>query len=377
MGSHKGYSIFRRKGEDRFTTVVANNGRGRNRSMRFRSRAVANAWGAKTVFEVERIKAGIISYREDEACKAANRDIAAHIDAFTTDLRQKGNTERHVAQTKRRVDRLIKLASIRSLNDISSERVQKALSQIADDSSPQNARGYWTSTKTFINFCIRTDRLLENPAKGVRPPKSAGEVFSRSPFSHDDIRALLIATEARPPARRSHEPLGRDRAMYYQTMAVTGFRRSEAASLTPESFDLIAGEVSVAAGYAKNGRERTVPLRADYVSLFAAFLADNPKGVRIWPFRKHFNLTKMFKRDLAAAGLAAGAGERMGMHSLRRYFGTNAARQNFAAAVILLGHSDPKLTRDYLDVTMADQRAAVNNIPASPLAEQLQQRKAE
>src|SRR5262249_14011322 len=97
---------------------------------------------------------------------------------------------------------------------------------------------------------------------------------------------------------------GPDRYMIYLTAAATGFRTSELASLTPETFDL-DGETptaTVQAACAKNRREAAQPLPLNVARSLRDYLAGKPAGEPVWPATWSTNASaKMIRRDQADA----------------------------------------------------------------------------
>src|SRR5207237_7178018 len=77
---------------------------------------------------------------------------------------------------------------------------------------------------------------------------------------------------------------GSDRAMLYTVAAYVGFRASELASLTPESFDLDSDPpcVTVEAAYSKRRRKDPQPLRPDLAALLRDWLKAKKPGARLW-----------------------------------------------------------------------------------------------
>lgn len=79
-----------------------------------------------------------------------------------------------------------------------------------------------------------------------------------------------------------------------------------------------------------------------------------------WPYRKEY-LQRCFKKLCVAAGLPVE--RQFGFHAIRKHTGSEVAKTNFAAAVKLLGHSDPKVTSRYYLNTEIVCRDAIDAIP--------------
>ena len=91
----------------------------------------------------------------------------------------------------------------------------------------------------------------------------------------------------------------------YLTACATGFRVSELASMTPESFDLDGDTptATVQASCTKNRKEAVQPLPAGRGQGLRDYLADKPAGVPLWPgnLDNRERGSRMIRRDLAAA----------------------------------------------------------------------------
>lgn len=366
----KGYSIFRR-GKAGPYYVAWNDGTGRRRTRRASGeRRVADEIGRALAADADRVRLGVLDHVEATAKEAGKAEIATHVKAWEKTLRAKGNTEKHVGQHVSRVTKLLGMAGVRQLADVTGEKIQTALVGV---STPQNARHYLTAIRGFVKWCIVTDRLFRSPILAVSKPAVAGETFQRQPFTDDEVSRLLDATrdrKARTPFR------GRDRAMFYRVMAYTGLRRSEAASLTPESFDLTAGLVTVEARYSKHRRRDRQPIPVQLLEELGPWLARKRPGARVFAIPPHYRWERTFRLDCKAAGITVKDGCRLGMHSLRRWFITSVIRGgDLAVAQELARHSTPTLTKKYADLTRRDQDAALATLPRLGTEKQAKRRK--
>src|SRR5262249_9131549 len=82
-----------------------------------------------------------------------------------------------------------------------------------------------------------------------------------------------------------------------------GFRVSELASLTPESFDLDCETptATVQASCTKNKKLAIQPLPLNVARSLAEYLRDKPTGVPVWPGKWQAKGAKMIRADLGAA----------------------------------------------------------------------------
>lgn len=185
-------------------------------------------------------------------------------------------------------------------------------------------------------------------------------------------RALTIGEANRPvqAAERGPVVMGMtvpDRARCYALALGTGFRAPELATLTPERFDL-AGDpptVTVAACYAKNGKEAVQPLPPALADRLAPGIATLPPG------RAVFDLTdrtaEMIRVDLAAAGIPyetpSGVAD---FHALRGCYISYLVSLGASVKTCqtLARHSTPSLTIGiYPKASLHDITGAVDALP--------------
>lgn len=363
----KGFSIYQKGGRGAWY-VSWTDGQGRRRAIKGSDdKRIANEIGRAKVAEADRVRCGVVDPREAKAKTAAQLNITAHIDDYEKALKSKGRTAGYIKLVRSRVIALFETSGIQCLADISQEQVQDTLGRIAESASPQTANHYRTAVRMFSRWCLRTHRTVTDLLFGVEMVAAPGETFRRTPITADALVRLLTATEARTNKR--HVLPSIDRAMYYRVMAYTGFRLSEAASLTPESFDLgNPATITVEAGYSKRRRRDEQIIPQDVAAVIRPWLKDKKPGERLFPVTK-WTLKKTFLADCKAAGIEAAEGERLGIHSLRRFYITSVVRGGgLAVAQQLARHSTPKLTAKYTDLELHDLQRGIAGLPPAKVA---------
>jgi integrase len=207
----------------------------------------------------------------------------------------------------------------------------------------------------------------------------------------------------RPEVRERLELLGRERALIYKTLVLTGLRKKELGSLTVAQLHL-SEPVPYAvldAADEKNREGNEVALRDDLAADlrdWLAFKLERLQGearergesipARLPPDTPVFNvparLVKILDRDLVLAGIARRVkvggrwridkrddrGRTIDVHALRHTFGTLLSKGGVAprTAQAAMRHSDIKLTMNvYTDPALLDVRGALAVLPALPL----------
>jgi integrase len=168
--------------------------------------------------------------------------------------------------------------------------------------------GYRSAWVTFGNWCVRNRRLLNNPfARVPKADEKADPRRRRRALTEDELRRLLDVAHRRPlldrvtitrgarkgeavaklrvETRRRLEWLGRERALIYKTLVLTGLRKGELASLTVGQLVLDADPAFLVLDAAdeKNREGSTIPLRADLATDLRQWLADKAKAAQDVP----------------------------------------------------------------------------------------------
>jgi integrase len=239
--------------------------------------------------------------------------------------------------------------------------------------SVQTANFYLAAVKQFFRWLVRDRRAPDSPLAHL----SGGNVrvdrrHDRQNLAPDQLSTILAAALASAEEYRGLR--GTDRHHLYLTAMTTGFRRSELATLTPESFDLDSDlpTITVAAGYTKNKQTATQPIPPEAAAALRAYLVEREPGQPVWPGGWAERAAEMLRMDLDAAGVAYVIEGPDGplyadFHSLRHaYVGAlDQAGLTLKQMMQLARHSDPKLTAArYGRARISDLGEAVGRMPS-------------
>jgi integrase len=354
-------------------------------------KAAAQAMLNELVRKVERRAAGL----DDRFEEHRRTPLADHLADFRQFLEGKGNTEKHARQTCTRVQAITSGCRFVRLGDVNPSAVVEWLKneRAAERIGIQSSNYYLACIKSFLAWMVKDGRTDRNPLAHISGMNAKVDVRrQRRSLPPDQFAMFLQAARTGKPKRKLS---GQDRAMLYLLAANSGFRCSELASLTPESFDLTpdSPSVTVGAAYSKRRRQDTQPLPRDFATLLRQWLRGKPAKQCVWPGRWLNHAAKMVKADLGAARAAwirnastpQEAKEREGstflafrdevgrvfdFHSLRHQYVSNlaAAGVHPKIAQTLARHSTIALTLDrYTHVGLYDLSVSVNSLPAIPV----------
>jgi integrase len=192
------------------------------------------------------------------------------------------------------------------------------------------------------------------------------------------------------------EALGRERALIYKTLVLTGLRKNELATLTVAQLHLDGDipHLELDAADEKSREGNRINVRDDLAGDIRSWLdyklsvlqSEATKAGRPVPnrlpggdlvFVVPYELVKILDRDLKAAGIPKRdeRGWTLDVHALRTTFGTMlGGHVSPRTAQTALRHSDPKLTaRYYTDPKLLEVRPSLDVLPALSLGRENRQ----
>ncbi|HEY3392412.1 MAG TPA: tyrosine-type recombinase/integrase, partial [Lacipirellulaceae bacterium] len=319
----------------------------------------------------EKVKSGILTSAEDAIADHLHVPIGEHIEAYFTCHRNRGSSPTHLEGIKIRLDRLVREIPFCRLADIRADAVSRWIAaRLMEGMAPRTRNSYLEVLKAFCNWCVQTDRLASNPlsklrkadqqtdrrivrrlmtenelrrllyvatwrplaefgrqvvAKDPSERKAKRDTWTMAPLTFDDLLAAIERAREKlkdnPAFIAELERRGRQRALVYKALVLTGLRRGELASLTIGDLHLDGpvAHATLDAAAAKNRQATEIPLRDDLVADLRTWLAENlelvngPTVTLAGPreampldsplFSVPRQLVKTLDRDLAAAGI--------------------------------------------------------------------------
>jgi len=389
----------------------------------------------------ELVKADVMTAAEDAVADHQLVPLPIHFAAFKAHQTAKGLNATRIRNTKSRLSRLANECSFQRLGDLKADALERWLAlRAAEGMSAGNRNEFRQELVSFGNWCVRTDRMAANPFTGV--PKAdarADQRRQRRSLTEDELTRLLYVARLRPLAEYGRETvrkgaecvggrrtwnraalefsaidaaaarardrlqsnpdfanrleaLGRERALVYKTLVLTGLRKGELASLTvcqahvegPTPF------LDLAAADEKNRQGSQIPLRADLAAELGESLRERRDHLSNSPtiplgrqavdtlpadaplLRVPAGLLRILDRDLQAAGIPKRdeRGRTVDVHALRHSFGTLLSKGGVAprTAQAAMRHSTIDLTMNvYTDPKLLDIQGALDALPALPL----------
>ena len=382
-----------------------------------RDETAARAVLADLVRRCELVRARVITPTEDAVADHQDTPLAEHVEAWLSHLEAKGVTKGRVKTNRQRFMQVAGDCGFTRLTDLDGIDLEKwMLSKAKEGMSAGSRNGYREACVGFGNWAVRARRLGENPFAYV--PKADAKADcrrKRRALTEEELLRLLDAARRRPlleartirrgknkgkpfgkvtpRTREQLERLGRERALIYKALVLTGLRKSELASITVGQLEL-DGPYPYAILHAaneKNRRGSEIPLRADMVADIRQWLAEKLSVAQQDALRHRqpppealssdtpvftvpTALVKILDRDLALAGIPKkdGRGWSVDVHAMRHTFGTLLSRGNVAprTAQAAMRHSSLDLTMNvYTDPQLLDVAGALEALPQLPIAD--------
>jgi integrase len=228
--------------------------------------------------------------------------LAEHLVAYLSHLDAKGACPEHRSESGRQLRRVAADCSLHRLADPDRAKLEAWPTQQARTGmSARTRNSYLASALAFCNWRAEptVGRLTHNPFRGI--PKSNEQADPRRQWramtEAELLRLLAVARDrplrealtvrkgprrgeryanVRPEVRERLARMGRERALIYKTLVLTGLRKGELASLTVAQLHL-HGPVPFAALDAANEKNREgneIPLRDDLAAGPRAWLAE-------------------------------------------------------------------------------------------------------
>jgi integrase len=404
---------------DESATYVARYRDGNNHvvevSTRCRDKTAAQSVLAGLERKAERARAGLLTPAESRTAEQLAKPVAQHVAAYITSLEASGATPKHVAESQRVINSVLEGCCFTTLADLESSAMECWLNARRQANASARTRNVdLIRLIAFGNWCVANGRLTANPFTGIsRADEKADPRRRRRAMTEDELKRLLDAARRRPllealTVRKGKrkgeryakvrpevsvrlEAFGRERALIYKTLVLTGLRKGELASLTVAQLRLDGPipNIELDSEDEKNREGNGVVVRADLAADLKQWLADKLTALQARArltgepiptrlpgetpaFAVPTALDKIFSRDLKAAGISKRdeRGRTLDVHALRTTFGTLLSRGGvpLRTAQAAMRHGDPSLTANvYTDPKLLDVQGALDALPSLPL----------
>jgi integrase len=367
--------------------------------------------------QAELMRAGVVSAAESAVGRHRRLPLANHIADYVASLEAAGCCPEHRRERHRQLTRLAAECQFNTLADLDRSALERWLADRARAGMGARTRNsYLTAAVAFCNWCCApgNHRLAANPFARVPKANERADPWRqrRAMDAAELVRLLAVAQErpllealtvrrgarkgqryarVRPETRDRLTRLGRERALIYKTLVLTGLRKKELASLTVAqlSLDDEPAFATLDAADEKSREGNVLPQRSDLAADLREWLADKlralqedgrrlgePIPARLPPDAPIFTvpdkLCKILTRDLRLAGIPKRdeRGRVLDVHAMRHTFGTLMSKGGVAPRTTqaAMRHARIELTmKVYTDPKLLDVHGALDALPDLPL----------
>ena len=254
---------------------------------------------------VARERAGLLDPREVALAGHEATLLVNHLDDWHSHMIAKGSTKQHADLSRNRALKVVAVAKLNRIGDLSPSKVQAALKAIRDGGvSLRSQRHYTRCVGAFGRWLWKDGRAREHVLAHLVSPNPDAERPQRAPRpERRRVERIHPRGGTRSGRRQTHRAGSGD---VVPTRGRDRVSQNELRSLAPKSFDLESEPpiVTVKAGYSKrgkrSGRDDHQPIRPDLADALRPWIASKPPGRPVFsPLTKH--TAEMMRADLAAA----------------------------------------------------------------------------
>ncbi len=395
-----------------------------------RNRESAQVRLAEFVREAERVAAGIVTTEELDIASFSKSSITAQVEEYIEYLTRRGKAAKRIRFTKSYLLECADGCNWETLGGLNADDLQRYLddkheTKIIDGEKIEGASagalnsriecwvafGHWLAGKRMNGKRANYNgerRIASNPFDGfARYDANIDRRRTRRALSEDELRRLLTVAEGRPLAsfetirrgkRRGERGVklrdetrarlilvGRERALIYKTLVLTGLRISELASISilQAQLDGDSPHIKLSAADEKNRKGSLVPIRSDLAVELRNWIDEKlgrvsksakeqgeqrPALDEIKVFDVPSGLLRILNRDLTAAGIPKvdERGHSVDVHAMRTTFCTWLSTAEVAPRTTqaAMRHSNLRLTMEnYTDPKLLNVRSAIERLP--------------
>ena len=284
-------------------------------------------------------------------------------------FQEKDNTEKHNKQLLNRIRKIIDGCEVDRLADVDREEIEEFIANMTGDDGigPRTVNHYMQAIDSFGRWLVSSMRLPSNPFSGLKRlnPRVAVR-HKRRALKPDEFRQFIESARNSDVSIQCYD--GETRARIYVISCLTGLRRSEIASLTPESFDLTSQPptYTVEAEHSKHRRTDVVAVQPILAEILREWLKDYEPGEILFPKLAKRRTWRMVQKDLERVGIPYETDEgKADFHAIGRHsFITQLLRDGVSLMTVcgLARHADIRMTANYAHLNVEDQSRELSKV---------------
>jgi integrase len=364
-------SIFKRtkkKGEPYTIQYVDYDGK-RKTVPGFTDKGLTSELAKKLEGEVRLRRTGLIDPSLDAIAQARSKSLELVLADFKKSLVD--TTPKYIDLTLGRIERVFTGCMFLKVGDVDSAKLLDFLQTQRQQKrfGHRTYNHYLQALGTLFTWCIDQGLLKSNPVATIEKLNTEVDVrHPRRALKPDEVKALIASASKSKRSYQMQSP--ETRVRIYTIAYMTGLRKQELASLTPESFKLDDNPptVTVEAKRSKHRKKDVLPLHQELVSLLRVWLKGMPSDQPLFPGLARKKLSNMVRLDLKGTDIPYRNIDGIAdFHAAGRHTYITEVIKSGAplpTAMELARHSDIKMTMRYTHISIKDQADALKNLPS-------------
>ncbi len=293
----------------------------------------------------------------DHFAEHRKKPLSEHVREYLADLKAAGRDKAHIYINEKRLEKLAVNCNWTRLPDITANSFVR-WREGQSEAAPKTLNHYLGTARAFCRWCMRLNRLPQDPLANISEVKINGDVRrQRRALTIEEIERLLAVAGSRKVA--------------YLFAILTGARRGEMRQLQWGDVHLDCPDpfVELRASTTKNGKRAVLWLRDDLAAELHRIKPDEAEPTApVFKGVMEPHKMRKFNADLKSAGIPRvdAQGRIIDWHSMRHTTATLLARSGVSprTAQEIMRHSDQRLTNVvYTDVTQLPTLDAMARLP--------------
>jgi hypothetical protein len=255
--------IFKPKGSDKYVLFYTDHtGQRRRKKTLTGDKETSERIARDTLNKNALREEGLIDEQDERFAEHAGRSTKLHLDDYLLSIASEGVSEKHISHVRKVVSRILDLAKIKRIPDLTLSRVQDAIAVLRKTHSTGTINSNIQRVKSFSRWLWRDKRAREYTLVDLhRKDAKHDRRHVRRRVTEAEIMAVIAAAEVGPMVKGMTGPY---RAMLYRIAYGMGFRANESRNLAAEEIRLDGDPptITVLGAYTKNSDKAVQPIKA-------------------------------------------------------------------------------------------------------------------
>jgi integrase len=239
-------SVFKSDGAEKYTILYTDQNGKRRKKTGYPDKKRSDRLAMKLEEGAREIRDGLRDPKAEAYRGQEGVLLTDHLADFGRSITAKGGTDKHAQMTVGRTRRVIELAKVKRISDLSLSKALSAVGALRDEGLGQETINHHIrAVKAFSRWLWRDGRAREHHLAHLTTASSEGDRrHVRRALTLLEAARVVQAAEAGPDIMGMSGP---DRAILYALALGTGFRAEELRTLTPDRFELDSDRPTVTA----------------------------------------------------------------------------------------------------------------------------------